>query len=378
VFRDSWQMQGPAGKAQFAGTDGTFVFKNLGRGRYNLTASKQGFFNEQQLGRWNSGMNTFQDVPSEKQVVLKLTPEGIIYGEVKNENGEPIEGVTVRAQRWQTENGRKSLQNARDAATDDEGNFRIAELTPGSYHLSFVPVSRGGWVTYEKLNRKKQTDEGYGAQFYPGVADVESSTPIELRGGAAVHITQALSRQRLFEVSGVVRGASLAGGFGLMLMNTSGDMVQRTVRIDQKTGQFQIPGVPAGTYMLSASAQAPNENGTQELQAQMTATQLIHLKSDLGGVFLTLERGISVGVQVNGGILSVGTASAPQVMVQLISKEFPQNSRGTMVPPQNGEPRPAARIEDIPPGTYTVEASPNQMSIRPNTFSRKTGSKPRL
>lgn len=57
-------------------------------------------------------------------MVLKLTPEGIIYGEVKNESGEPVEGVTVRAQRWQVENGRKTLQNARDAATDDEGNFR--------------------------------------------------------------------------------------------------------------------------------------------------------------------------------------------------------------------------------------------------------------
>jgi uncharacterized protein (DUF2141 family) len=360
VSRALVQMQTPVGKAQFAGTDGTFVFKNLARGRYNLTASKPGFFNEQQLGRWNAWMNSFQDVPSEKEVVLKLTPEGIIYGEVKNENGEPIEGVTVRAQRWQTENGRKSLQNARDAATDDEGNFRLAELKPGSYHLSFVPVGRGGWVTYDKLNRKKQTDEGYGAQFYPGVADVESSTAIELRGGATVHITQALSRQRLFEVAGAVRGVNPTGGFGLMLVNTSGDMVQRTVRIDPKTGQFQIPGVPAGTYMLVASAQAPNENGTQEPQAQLTATQLIHLKSDLGGVVLMLGRGISVGVQVNGGIPSVGTANVPQVMVQLISREFLQNSRGTMVPPQNGEPRPAARIEDIPPGTYTVEASPNQ------------------
>jgi hypothetical protein len=77
-------------------------------------------------------------------------------------------------------------------------------------------------------------------------------------------------------------------------------------------------------------------------------------------VVLMLGRGISVGVQVNGGIPSVGTANVPQVMVQLISREFLQNSRGTMVPPQNGEPRPAARIEDIPPGTYTVEASPNQ------------------
>jgi hypothetical protein len=360
VSRALVQMQAGTGKAQFAGADGTFVFRNLARGRYNLTASKPGFFSEQQLGLWNAWRNSFQDVPSEKEVVLKLTPEGIIYGEVKNESGEPVEGVMVRAQRWQTENGRKSLQNGGEAATDDEGNFRLAELTPGSYHLSFVPANRGGWVTYDKLHRRKQTNQGYGPQFYPGVADVESATAIELRAGATVHITQALSRQPLFEVAGVVRGATPVGGFSLTLMNASGDMVQRIVGIDPKSGEFQIPGVPAGTYLLAASAQAPNGNGPQELQVQLTATRLIQLKSDLAGLVLILGRGISVGVQVYGGIPPVETTNVPQVMVQLISKEFLHNSRGTMVPPQNGEPRPAARIEDIPPGTYTVEASPNQ------------------
>jgi hypothetical protein len=360
VSRALVQMQASTERAQFAGADGTFVFKKLARGRYNLTASKPGFFSQQQLGRWSAWRNSFQDVPSEKDVVLKLTPEGIIYGEVKNESGEPVEGITVRAQRWQTENGRKTLQNARDAATDDEGNFRLAELLPGSYHLSFVPANRGGWVIYDKLNRKKQMDQGYGAQFYPGVPDVESATAIELRAGAAVHITEALSRQRVFEVAGVVRGATPVGGFNLALMNAGGDMVQRTVRIDPKSGEFQIPGVPAGTYMLTASAQAPNENVPQELQVQLTATQLIHLKSDLAGLVLDLGRGISMEVQVYGGIPPAGTANGPQVMVQLISKEFLQNSRGTIVPPQNGEQRSAARIEDVSPGTYTVEASPNQ------------------
>ena len=108
VSRALVQMQAGTGKAQFAGADGTFVFKNLARGRYNLTVSKPGFFSEQQLGFWNAWRGSSQDVPSEKEVVLKLTPEAIIYGEVKNENGEPVEGVTVRAQLWQMENGRKS------------------------------------------------------------------------------------------------------------------------------------------------------------------------------------------------------------------------------------------------------------------------------
>jgi uncharacterized protein (DUF2141 family) len=348
-------------KAQFTASDGTFVFTNLVRGQYSVNAGKPGFFSEQQLGRWNAGMNPVEDVPSKGEVVLKLTPEGIIFGEVKNENGEPIEGVTVRAQRWQMEDGRRRLQNAGDAATDDEGNFRIAELTPGRYYLSFAPANRGGWVTYNKLSRKKQADQGYGVQFYPGVAEAESATGIELTAGAKVHITQALSRQRLFEVAGVVRGANPDSGFNLTLRNTAGDTAQRTMRIDPKSGEFQIPGVPEGTYLLSATAQATNENGRQELLPALTASLPIHVKSDLTGLVLPLGRGTSMEVQVRGAVPPDGTDNVPQVALRFISKEFPHYSPGIITPPLRGERREAARIDDLPPGTYTVEATPNHL-----------------
>jgi len=46
VSRALVQMPARTGKAQFAGADGTFVFKNLARGRYNLTVSKPGFLSD--------------------------------------------------------------------------------------------------------------------------------------------------------------------------------------------------------------------------------------------------------------------------------------------------------------------------------------------
>ena len=353
------QLQGPSRKTQFAGTNGAFVFENLPQGRYLLTASKPGFFSEQQLGNGNAWMNSMRDVPSNEEIVLKLTPEGIIYGEVKNEDGEPIEGITVRAQRWQIEDGRRRLRNARDAATDDEGNFRIAELTPGTYHLSFVPTNRGGWVIYKDLSRKKQTEEGYEAQFYPGVTDAESSTAIEVRAGAQVHLAQAMKRQKLFEVAGVVRGSNPDSGFNLTLMGTEGDIVQSTVRIDRKSGEFQIPGVPAGTYMLSAMAAETNESVTEENRVPRSATQMIHLHSDLTGVVLALGLGSSLGVHVRDEIPPDGTNNMHQVTVRLISREFQRYSPAIMAPTMEGERVVAARIEEIPPGTYIVEAIPN-------------------
>jgi uncharacterized protein (DUF2141 family) len=324
-----------------------------------LVVSKPGFFSDQQLGHGNAWMNSMREVPSNEEVALKLTPEGIIYGEVKNENGEPVEAITVRAQRWQIEDGRRRLQNTRDTVTDDEGNFRIAELAPGEYNLLFVPTNRGGWITYDRLSRKKQTEEGYGAQFYPGVADAESATAMDVRAGTQVHITQAMKRQKLFEVTGVVRGVNSDSGFNLTLMNTTGDLVQQTVRIDRKSGEFQILGVPAGTYMLSATAQAPSESVTEENRPPRSAVQIIHLNSDLTGVVLPLGLGNSLGVQVRDEIPPDGTNNLHRVTVRLIYMEFQQYSRAIMAPTREGERVKPARIEDIPPGTYTVEATPN-------------------
>src|ERR1700758_2267090 len=197
-------------KAQFTASDGTFAFADLPPGSYSPVARKPGFFNDQELSRT---MPPPIQAARNEPMILKLTPEAIIYGEVKNENGEPLEGVTVRAQQWQTQNGQRQLVTLRDAATDDEGNFRLADLRQGPYYLSFSTANRGGWSTTFQLSSKKQEEQGYGAQFYPGVHGLKSATVIEIRPGAQVHIVQTLSREHGFEVAGVVHGADPESGF---------------------------------------------------------------------------------------------------------------------------------------------------------------------
>ena len=233
----------PSHGAQFSAADGTFVFRGLLPGNYQPFARKPGFFNDEELNSWRVVSAPPARVDRDEQVVLKLTPEAIIYGEVKDENGLALEGVTVRAQRWQVVNGKRQLEVAGNAVSDDEGSFRLGQLRPGRYYFSFL-AGGNGWRTFSQLSSKNKPDEGYGTQFYPGVPDMESASVIAIRAGAQVHIKQNLSRQRLFEVSGVVRGADAQSGFNVMLVNATGDAGQSRVRIDPKTGQFQIQGVP--------------------------------------------------------------------------------------------------------------------------------------
>jgi hypothetical protein len=135
-----------SGEFQFSQSDGSFVFTNLPRGQFTVMPRKPGFFNDLELGPWVHGGTAMTTVPTDRDVIVKLTPEDIVFGQVKNENGDPLDGVTVRAQRRQVADGGSQLQSTSETTTDDEGNFRIAELPPGNYHLAFLPANRGGRI----------------------------------------------------------------------------------------------------------------------------------------------------------------------------------------------------------------------------------------
>lgn len=348
-------VQIPGQPARFTGSDGTFVFPDLPPGRVNISLRKPGFFSEQQLG----GGVTFDpsvEVLSHGPVLLKLTPEAILFGEVKNAEGEPIEGISVRAERWRLRDGRRQLQVERAATTDDEGKFRIAELLPGKYYLAFLPAE-SSTMFVDGLSRKTKPQEGYGLQFYPGVADVQAATAFAVRAGASVHVTHIFKKQQLFQVSGTVRGNPPHRAFDMNLSNSSGEQVPANPRIDRSTGDFQIPGLPAGTYLLTA-VQFPVQFSADVVTGPpMTATQAIFVDRDLSGVVLTLGSGISIPVQLHEEF-SPNAGETHQVFVHAEGTDFVQNSAAVTVPPPEDR-RSANNLENLSPGRYWVEAQPS-------------------
>jgi hypothetical protein len=249
------------------------------------------------------------------------------------------------------------IEHTAETITNDEGSFRIADLKPGAYRLSFSAAS-AGVVFLREVGQKRDSELGYASEFYPGVADADSATAIHVAAGAQVHITQALKRQKLFDVAGVVRGADPDTPFNVMLRDASGDYVPRSLRIDAKRGQFQIIGVQEGTYLLAARAAGPGgfAGGPEVNRSMLGATQWIHVNSDLTSLVLTLSRVNSLEVRLRDEIPPNGTNAVHRVRVQLMSKEFVQYSPATVAGGAEGEPF-AGRIDDVLPGTYTVEAA---------------------
>lgn len=363
------ELYSGARRAQFSTPEGAFEFVDLARGNYSLTARKPGYFNEQDLGRMSAGVEGTHAVPSDEEVVLKLTPEGIISGRVEDEKGHPLEGVIVQPEMWAVGNGSKRLQPwpGGNVVTDDEGNFRIGELMPGDYYLKFSEQG-GGRVTMRdaapKPRPKKTTEEsegtqGYGTQYYPGVAEESMASVIHVRAGTDLPIQQVLEPLRLYEISGVVRGAPSGEGFGLMLLaaGSGGGEPRGKSQIFPNTGEFRIEAVPPGRYLLSVTAQDPTADRFNRRSSTLQAQMVLEVNADLSGLVLLLGRGSTINVAVTA-VSTKGSDDGHQVQVNLQSGEFPQLLQQVSVPPPAGDVRAPRGFENVAAGTYSVEAWP--------------------
>jgi hypothetical protein len=358
-------------QAQFSAADGIFEFAGLLRGQYLVEAKKPGYFSGRDLGLLGGGADTNFDVPAAEDAVLKLTPEGVIYGRVEDEKGRPLEGISVQAERWIVSNGTRQLagQGPWVAQTDDEGNFRVAELLPGEYYLKFSDQGGMGTVFRNAPVRQRaqrttgagEGKQGYGTQYYPGVADASTASAIRVRPGAPVPILQSLERLRLYELSGVVRGAPTGSGFGVMLLasQAAGAAVfHGRSHIVPNTGEFRIEKVPPGKYLLRANAQDPAADGANRLPSQLVAQTVIEVGADISGVALVLGHGATIGVQVRDEATNASDQGVHRVRVNLQSTEFPQLMDQIGTPPAPNDPRAPRGFENVAAGTYSVEVSP--------------------
>jgi len=353
----------PGSHVDFSDADGKFTFAGLSAGQTAITARKPGFLNRGELGNAFGGADASVQLPSDRPITVKLTPEGIFFGQVKTPEGDPAEGVTVLAQRWTVVEGHRELQTFKSAITDDQGGFRIAELPPGKYLLVFAPTDQG--ITLQRITRKRRReDSGFGRQFYPGVADASEASVFQLRGGAHQHVVQKLARQRLFQISGVLHGmGGEPSSINVILQCSAGDFAQQSASVNPKTGEFRISGVPPGNYLLTAMAfprqpvaSISSDGSTLEQQRSqpMMVALPLNVTSDVTGVSLSFGGGATLDVVLKD---EASDHNVPhQVYVRLMQKDFQSQQRAITVPPSPGAARADTRFEEISPGVYTLEA----------------------
>jgi hypothetical protein len=303
--------------------------------------------------------------------VVKLVPEGVISGRVRGDNGEPVESLLVQIFAERVENGKRMRAILTGNQTDEEGEFRIAELQPGKYFVFAGPSSA---PEVDFVQGTQPAARGYAVAFYPGVADIASANAVEVAAGQHMEINLDLVSQPFHRISGTVSGYPAGkAGINLQVTNAAGQETNAGFRFDERTGAFRTVWLPSGSYTLNAEMQDPGGSHAY------FASQAVNLGSDFTGVRLHLLPNLNIAVNFHvertrndaeaetqtvvvregrrGTRLGQVTPAAPaRAVLTAENQGFSQQQRFSQF--VEGD-ESVVEIPNVPPGVYSVEVFPN-------------------
>jgi hypothetical protein len=300
---------GPTG-AYGAMTDrtGHFSIATIRPGMYLMICDRPGYLHvvNKESGIPNVSLKPGQQL---KDFKIEMTPRAVLSGRVLDENGDPMQGVSVETVALPPEN-LSIMQSAfgqmdRLRGTDDRGEFRII-VVPGKYNLkATIP---GNQSDYSASLPERRNDGSilppYAATFYPGTAVKGRATTVDaIAGRETSGLEIRMTRQQGISITGIVSGVpegmqrpnvqlvTLREGTN-MPVNSRGTSVG-------PDGKFTFTGIEPATYRVYATYYKDSKvtlaSRTVELRAE---------GSDPAPVSLMLQP----TADVNGSLIIEGAA----------------------------------------------------------------------
>jgi hypothetical protein len=251
--------------------DGRYELKDLPAARYRISVRRSGYlgleYGQRRPGEIGRPVQLADGQTLEK-IDFALPRMSTIRGRVTDESGDPIEGVRIFATRLMFFEGQRRLVPVGSSgfSTDDEGNYRVSRLAPGTY--SIMATTKETWTVTENGQDRLV---GYMPTYYPGVTGSTEARRLTVSVGQQLEgIDFALIPGRAAKVSGTamdsqgrpfarvgmseeVRGLDFGSFGGGPSANVAGD------------GTFSIPNVPPGEYTISASRRPGDPLGPPEV-----------------------------------------------------------------------------------------------------------------
>jgi protocatechuate 3,4-dioxygenase beta subunit len=339
--------------------DGHFRIENVAPGRYRLFLEKTGLVEVNGRGlKADVNVFTVQAGHAVEDLLFRMLPTAIISGRVTDEDGDPMSGVRIVAQKKKP--GKATRETAGSEATNDLGEYRLAGLFPGQYWVVAMPPP--DMRDYEKQQEKSpqgdnqsdaqnviQNDTRYVTTYYPGAYDAMQASTVTLKAGDEMPVNLTLTPARTYRVRGIVTGVTIGQKPTVDLVSKAGDS-DHSIEVGPD-GQFELRGVAPGSYVLRASA------GTES--QTLTAHQDINVvAADVEGVKLAPSPSFKLSgrLQVEGR----SPGALTQYSVNLRPAELPEDPGIFMSQDFFGENALVDRLgnfewNNVIPGNYIVQ-----------------------
>jgi uncharacterized surface anchored protein len=261
--------------------EGNFSFNHLAPGKYSVSAERNGYL---------MSSTPLLACPS-SDVTIKLQVQGLIYGKVLDDDGEPIgRGATVSVFRRAWIHGQRRLQVTQGTIAQADGSFVMGNLATGIYYLSAKTLGRA-------LKGEAPVEN-----FYPDTPDAQAATPVRVLAGAEVRgINLRVRTARAYSIRGKAFNASgePLTGIPLMLVSINGSMSNAGTT----AGRFEFQNVLPGNYVIQAAPYG-ERNSVNRLTAHVPVTVG---DEDVADVRVTLGPGAEIP-----GLVKLNDAPAKQ------------------------------------------------------------------
>lgn len=336
-----------------ASTDaaGHFHIENVVPGRYRIFIERTGFVGVNGHGL-KSDVNVFtvQTGQSLEDLLFRMLSTAVISGRITDEDGDPISGVTVFAQKKRP--GKATREATGNGTTNDLGEYRLSGLFPGQYWIVAMPPP--DMRDYEQPHEKSPPgdsppDNRYVTTYYPGTYDAMQASGVTLKAGDEMPVNFTLVPARTYRVRGVVTGVTAGQKPAVELVSKVGDSIRASeVGPD---GEFEVRGVAPGSYVVRASTPTESQSFTANQDVSVVA-------ADVDGVKLTPQPSFTL----SGHLHIEGSASADltQYSANLRQAELPEDPGLFISQGFFGTNAPVDRLgnfdwKNVSPGNYIVQ-----------------------
>jgi len=322
-------------------------------GLLGLMARKPGFLDDPKDRRQAETISG-----SDLTITIPLLPEALIKGRVIQSEADPALGITVQLFSRRVQDGIPKWVQTDTARANSSGEFRFAELLPGTYKL----------LTNESMDNDPAItvpggqQYGFAPVYYPGVADFAAAGTIQLTAGQTVQVEIPLTRQPYLPVRIPVANGELNGNMRVMVsvQGHRGPGYSLGYNAEKRCIEGLLPN---GNYLVEATTYGQNSaSGSAHLAVAGAPAE---------APFLTLVRNSSISVHVteqfsatdgNGNMRWGGggrsfEVQGPRGYLQINAEsadDFGPAGRASLRPP-SGPTDDSLVLENLMPGRYWLQ-----------------------
>lgn len=316
-------------------SEGRFMLDELESAIYSLRAERAGYLSQSYGTHTPAMLGRAVDLTAGKRlsgVVITMTQQGVIAGTVTDEDGGSIAGVQVHVYKRYLFGGTNRIVDISTASTNPDGTFVVGHLSPGHYYLG--ATGNHNWA--------------FLPTWFPGTTDFSSAARIDVEPGSDIHaIDLRLRKGAVYSIRGVVTGAvSRRVTLRLVSKGPGPPSVQPFALDLAPTGEFRLPNVAPGTYVVLAS---PNQIGNETDSPLAGSVAVTVSDHDVDGVTI----GLGPGIVISGNVrMEDGSPPDKPVSIAISDYDDDQGNMGV----ESGD-KGDFQIGKLSPHRYRVEVA---------------------